>query len=128
MKAFVRFYSAMCKVGEEAAQSVDVVEWLKRMDGEADNVRAALGHCLNGPDHALGMSMVGSLLWYWTARASSEGAYWLDLFLARREADLLALARALYARGFMAMTQGDATAAQTILDEAEVNARTVGDL
>src|SRR6266702_2771801 len=128
MKAFVRFYSAMCKVGEGAAQSVNVVEWLKRMDGEADNVRAALAYCLNGPDHALGMSMVGSLLWYWTARAASEGAYWLDLFLERREADLLALARALYARGFMAMTQGDATTARTILDEAEVNARTVGDL
>jgi non-specific serine/threonine protein kinase len=128
VSALIRFYSALCGVAEAAAQSVQVVEWLKRMDSEADNVRAALRHCLNGPDHALGMSMVGSLLWYWTARATSEGAYWLDLFLERREADLLALARALYARGFMAMTQGDATTAQTILDEAEVNARTVGDL
>jgi predicted ATPase/DNA-binding CsgD family transcriptional regulator len=126
--ALIRFYSALCGVAEAAAQSVHVVEWLKRMDSEADNVRAALRHCLNGPDHALGMSMVGSLLWYWTARATSEGAYWLDLFLERKEADLLALARALYARGFMAMTQGDATTAQAFLDEAEVNARTVGDL
>src|SRR6266705_1472439 len=128
VKALIRFYSDLCGVAEAAAQSVHLVEGLKRMDSEADNVRAALRHCLNGPDHALGMSMVGSLLWYWTARATSEGAYWLDLFLERREADLLALARALYARGFMAMTQGDATTAQAILDEAEVNARTVGDL
>jgi DNA-binding CsgD family transcriptional regulator len=127
MKAFVGFYSAMCRAGEEAAQSVNVVEWLKRMDGEADNVRAALAYCLNGPDHAVGMSMVGSLLWYWTARASSEGAYWLDLFLAHREADLSALARALYARGFVAMTQGDATTAQPALVEAEEKARKLGD-
>ena len=55
------------------------------MDGEADNVRAALAHCLHGPDHALGVSMVGSLLWYWTARATSEGAYWLDLYLENVE-------------------------------------------
>src|ERR1700694_3627633 len=128
INAFIRFYSTMCGVAEAAAQSVHVVEWLKRMDGEADNVRAALRHCLNGPDHALGMSMVGSLLWYWTSRATSEGVYWLDLFLERREADPSALAHALYARGFMAMTQGDAAAAQPVLDEAEVNARAVGDL
>jgi predicted ATPase/DNA-binding CsgD family transcriptional regulator len=128
VNAFIRFYSTMCGVAEAAAQSVHVVEWLKRMDSEADNVRAALRHCLNGPDHALGMSTVGSLLWYWTARATSEGAYWLDLFLERREADASALARALYARGFMAMTQGDAVAAQPVLDEAEVNARAAGDL
>ena len=127
MKAFIRFYSAMCKVGEEAAQSVNVVEWLKRMDGEADNVRAALAHCLNGPDHAVGMSMVGSLLWYWTARATSEGAYWLGRFLGRREADDSALARALYARGFMAMTQGDATTAQPLLVESEEKARALHD-
>ena len=128
INAFIRFYSTMCGVAEAAAQSVHVVEWLKRMDGEADNVRAALRQCLNGPDHALGMSMVGSLLWYWTSRATSEGVYWLDLFLERREADPSALAHALYARGFMAMTQGDAAAAQPVLDEAEVNARAVGDL
>ncbi|HEX7265651.1 MAG TPA: LuxR C-terminal-related transcriptional regulator [Candidatus Dormibacteraeota bacterium] len=128
VNAFIRFYATMCGVAEAAAPSVHVVEWLKRMDGEADNVRAALRHCLNGPDHALGMSMVGSLLWYWTARATSEGAYWLDLFLERREADASALARALYARGFMAMTQGDASAARPALDEAEVNARAAGDL
>jgi DNA-binding CsgD family transcriptional regulator len=128
IKAFVRFYADMSRKSETDAQSVHVVEWLKRTDGEADNVRAALRHCLNGPDHALGMSMVGSLLWYWTARASSEGAYWLDLFLERREADLSALARALYARGFMAMTQGDAATAQPALVEAEEKARELGDL
>ena len=127
MKAFVRFYSGMCKVGEEAAQSANVVEWLKRMDGEADNVRAALAHCLNGPDHAIGMSMVGSLLWYWTARASSEGAYWMDRFLERRVDDTAVVARALYARGFMAMTQGDATTAQPLLAESEEKARALHD-
>src|SRR5205823_12327545 len=121
------FYADMCNVGEEAAQSVNVVEWLKRMDGEADNVRAALAHCLNGPDHAVGMSMVGSLLWYWTARATSEGAYWLDRFLDRREGDPATIARALYARGFMAMTQGDASTAQPLLVESEEKARALHD-
>jgi predicted ATPase/DNA-binding CsgD family transcriptional regulator len=128
IKAFVYFYVGMCRVAEEAAQSSRVVEWLKRLDAEADNVRAALAHCLNGPDHARGMSMVASLLWYWTARATSEGTYWLDLFLERREDESSALARALYARGFMAMTQGDAVSARPVLAEAEEKARAAGDL
>jgi predicted ATPase/DNA-binding CsgD family transcriptional regulator len=128
IKAFVRFYSRICETAEKAAQSIHLVEWLKRMDGEADNVRAALTHCLNGPDHAIGMSMVGSMLWYWMARATSEGAYWLDRFLERRGDDASALARALYARGFMAMAQGDATTAQPALIEAETKARAMRDL
>jgi non-specific serine/threonine protein kinase len=118
----------MCRVAEQAAQTVHLVEWLKRLDREADNVRAALGHCLNGPDPGIGTAMVGSLLWYWTARATSEGAYWLDLFLERREGDPPALARALYARGFIAMAHGDAKTAQPVLIEAEEKARAMADL
>jgi len=129
IKAFVGFYSDLCKLAEGAVQSPHLVEWLKRLDGEADNLRAALKDCLNGPDHAVGMSMVGSLLWYWTARATSEGAYWLDAFLERRDdVDVAALARALYARGFVAMAQGDAAAGQPLVIEAEVMARAMGDV
>ena len=128
IKAFVRFYSGLCRDAEEAVQSVQLVDWLRRLDGEADNVRAALKHCLNGPDHAAGTTMVGSLLWYWAARATSEGAYWLDLFLERREVDdAAAVAQALYARGYMAMTQGDA-AALPVLTEAEAKARSIRDV
>jgi predicted ATPase/DNA-binding CsgD family transcriptional regulator len=128
IEAFVRFYSDLCQEAEAAAQSIHVVEWLQRVDSEADNVRAALAHCLDGRGHVAGMSMVGSLLWYWTARATSEGAYWLDLFLRRREGDTSAVARALFARGFVAMAQGDAATAQPVLIEAEAKARAARDL
>jgi DNA-binding CsgD family transcriptional regulator len=127
INAFVRFYAGLCRDAEEAASSPEVVDWLKRLDGEADNVRAALARCLNGPDHALGLSMVGSLHWYWVPRATSEGAYWLDLFLERREGDTSALGRALFARGLVAMAQGDASTAQPVLREAEAKARTMRD-
>jgi predicted ATPase/DNA-binding CsgD family transcriptional regulator len=129
-KAFVVFYADMCQGAERAAQSPQLVEWLKRMDGEADNVRTALAHCLHGPDHALGVSMVGSLLWYWTARATSEGAYWLDLYLERRDgegSDDPILARALFARGYVSMVLGDATTASPVLEEADALARAAHD-
>jgi predicted ATPase/DNA-binding CsgD family transcriptional regulator len=124
IKAFVTFYADMCQVAETAAQSPQLVEWLKCIDGETDNVRAALAHCLHGPDHAIGLSIVGSLLWYWTARATSEGAYWLDLYLERRdtdEADEGAMARALFARGYVSMVLGDAMTAARVLEEAKAH-------
>jgi len=125
-RAFVTVYADMCRSAETAAQSPQLVEWLKRMDREADNVRTALAHCLHGPDHPIGVAMVGSLLWYWTARATSEGAYWLDLYLERRDgedADDPALARALFARGYVSMVLGDAATASPVLQEAEAIAR-----
>ncbi len=129
VKAFVIFYADLCKVAEKEAQSPQLIEWLKRMDVEADNVRAALAHCLRGPDHGLGLSMVGSLLWYWTARATSEGAYWLDLYLESRDVGDTdaATARALLARGFVSMVLGDATTAGPVLQEAETIARSTVD-
>jgi predicted ATPase/DNA-binding CsgD family transcriptional regulator len=127
INAFVTFYADMCQVAEKAAQSPQLVEWLKRMDGEADNVRAALARCLHGPDHVVGVAMVGSLLWYWTARATSEGAYWLDLYLERRGADDAGLAHALFARGYVSMVLGDATTASPVLEEAEAKARAARD-
>ncbi len=128
ISGFVRFYAGLCRDAEKAAPSLQVVEWLKRLDSEVDNVRGALARCLNGPDHALGLSIVGSLDWYWVPRATSEGVYWLDLYLERREGDTSALARALYARGFVAMAQGDATTAEPMLREAEAKAHTMRDL
>ncbi len=126
--AFVLYYAEMCQTALQAAATERIVDWLQRLDGEVDNVRAALKHCLDGPDHALGVSMVGSLGWYWSTRAVSEGVYWLDLFLKRDEGDSVALAQALFVRGFVAMVQGDTATAQRVLLDAEANARAIRDL
>jgi predicted ATPase/DNA-binding CsgD family transcriptional regulator len=126
--AFARYYAEMCQTAQQAAATERIVHWLKRLDDELDNVRAALAHCLDGPDHALGVSMVGSLGWYWSTRAVSEGVYWLDLFLSRREDDSAALAQALFVRGYIAMVQGDTAIGQPVLADAEAKARAVRDL
>ncbi len=111
-----------------AAHSPQIVEWLKRLDEEVPNLRAVLAHCLNGPDYPTGLSMVGSLGWYWAPRATSEGMYWLDLFLTDREGAVGAVAHALFARGLVALVQADAGTATQSLAGAEAKAREVGDL
>lgn len=132
IKAFVHFYAGMCKKAEEDAQSSRVGESFKRLDDEIDNLRAALRHCLGGPDHAIGLGMVASLVWYWTGRAASEGGYWLDAFLQgptdRTVYDAEPVAHALFARGLVAMTQADLATAAAALTEAERTAKKLGDL
>ncbi len=128
IRAFVRFYADLCKEAGEAAQTSDIVQWLKWLEDEADNVRAVLAYCLNGFDLDVGMATVGTLGWYWAPRATSEGMYWLDLYLEHRGADTPSLARVLFARGFVATVQGDGTAAMRLLDDAEASARSTNDL
>ena len=78
IEAFVRFYAGRCQEARHGTQGRGVVQWLQWLDDEADNIRAVLAHCLNGPDRPIGMALVGALGWYWAPRATSEGMYWLD--------------------------------------------------
>jgi predicted ATPase/DNA-binding CsgD family transcriptional regulator len=128
IRAFVGFYADLCKEAGQAAQTPGIVRWLKWLEDEADNVRAVLAHCLNGFDLDVGMATVGTLGWYWAPRATSEGMYWLDLYLEHRGADSPSLARALFARGFVATVQGDGAAALRLLDDAEASARATNDM
>jgi predicted ATPase/DNA-binding CsgD family transcriptional regulator len=128
IRSFVRFYADLCKEAGQAAPTPDIVHWIKWLEDEADNVRAVLAHCLNGFDLDVGMATVGTLGWYWAPRATSEGMYWLDLYLEHHDADIRSLAHALFARGFVATVQGDGATALRLLADAEASARSVNDL
>jgi DNA-binding CsgD family transcriptional regulator len=128
IKTFVRFFSDLCRVAAGAAQTRDIAQWLQWVENEADNVRAVLAYCLNGYDIDIGMATVGTLGWYWAPRSTSEGMYWLDLYLKRRSADTSALGHALFARGFVAAVQGESTDALRFFDDAEAVARSTNDV
>src|SRR5207302_1900509 len=57
-------------------------EWLEWMDLEIDNVREVLRRCLSRRDLQPGIDLTTLLTYYWITRATSEGAHWLDAFLA----------------------------------------------
>ena len=73
IEAFVDYYAGTCRRAREQAESLQLAEWLCWADLEADNLRKALQHCLRSDRFATGISMVGSLAWYWSTRAASEG-------------------------------------------------------
>lgn len=129
--AHLRFYAAMCRRTEAGRGERDdeaMVEWLNVLDREADNMRAALRHCLADPDGAdTGLAMAAGLGWYWSNRALSEGVHWVDALLQRGGSDDEARGRALFVRSYLAVMQGDPAAGTGPAAEALNTVRRVQD-
>ncbi|WP_338200800.1 NB-ARC domain-containing protein [Candidatus Nephthysia bennettiae] len=70
-------YRSKCRRSAAEAHTA-LLEWLAWMDLEIDNLRAVLRLCVTRADYPLGIELAGSLLWYWTTRATTEGVRWLD--------------------------------------------------
>jgi len=103
-----------------------LLEWLEWMEVEVDNIRAVLRRFLIQGDSARGLNIVRSLGWYWFIRATTEGARWLDQFLALGASDRRTGAWALFMRGFLAVLLGDPASAGPALESAMRAARETG--
>jgi non-specific serine/threonine protein kinase len=84
------------------------VAWSRRMRAELDNLRAALGYCLNAGDARVGVRLAGALhyLWYGCGEAR-EGRLWLERVLVADPHPSRELIRALAARARIALLQGE---------------------
>jgi predicted ATPase/DNA-binding SARP family transcriptional activator len=112
-------------------------EWMRRLDAEIDNFRAALDWALSEGRGALAVRLAGQLRRYWEFRgASAEGGRWLRAAIeaADDDAPLEDRARALRAEVVMLEEQGsayDAGGARAILQstasEALALSRRAGD-
>ena len=105
--------TALAEQAEPELRGPRQAEWLRHLDLEHDNLRAALHWAL---DHAVeaGLRLAGALTRFWSIRGFlSEGGGWLNQFLARcPDQPSLTRAKALYGAGIFARLQGaDARAA-----------------
>ena len=114
--------------------------WLRRLDDEYDNLRAALAWSAlqlsaeNARDDG-GLRLAEALHRFWHTRGLvREGRRWLTELLARSEARSLPASavrvrgRALRAAGLLAVNSGDHDAGLRLLAEAHAIARAQGDL
>jgi predicted ATPase/class 3 adenylate cyclase len=131
-------YAAIAREAAAALRGPDEVAWLRRLDPEVDNLRAALDWAFESdPDAALSMSR--AMLEYWRSR--SVGAEALDRVNqavtlagslpdpppdARPEREIL-VARTLAAAALASATWGDPVAARGWADRAVALARSSGD-
>ena len=129
--AHLSLFSGLCRFTEfdnPRTDGASVLASLDELDLEADNVRAALGHCLADPDGAeLALTMAAGLGQYWRYRAVTEGARWIEAVLARRGGDDAIRGRALHVKISLAVVQGDHAAGLEAVAEATAIARRLGD-
>ena len=96
---------------------------------EPANLRAALDHCFTEPGEArAGMELSTALLFGWLNRGLlREGRYWLERALAADGEPSPERARALWACAWLAIEQGDLTAAEDLLARARTLATELAD-
>jgi len=95
--------------------------WLKQLETEHDNLRAALRWAVEQPTADIAVRLAGALGWFWYRHSDrSEGRTWLQHVLARDGAEKRSVAQAwlLYAQAELASWQGDTAGAQSLLEES----------
>ncbi|MFD8211711.1 ATP-binding protein [Streptomyces sp. NPDC059695] len=97
-----------------------------RTDAALPNLRAALDLCLELPDDAhLAQHLAGTLWFAWVGCGRlSEGRHWLERAVALESGHEEARLKALWVLGYVAVLQGDGTAAVAALHECGERART----
>ncbi len=120
------FFVALAEEVEPRINSADRPRWLKRLEKDHDNLRAALARSLDAEAQAeAGVRLAGALLWFWFHRGYvSEGRGWLRKALSAggttegRPATRAARAKALCGAGLLDWIQGDQIAARSRLEES----------
>ncbi len=124
------YFLALAQEADRDLHSARQVEWLKRLEMDHDNLRAALDWAFGGHDPALGMGLVSRLGWFWFLRNHAvEGRQWCTRALeahpdappALRAKVLTLLAGRLYSN------QDDPAAAHRMLEEARALAQAAND-
>jgi non-specific serine/threonine protein kinase len=124
-------YAALAERAEPELRGPEQVAWLKRLEREQDNLRAALAWIAQHGAADDGLRLVVALTPYWDARGYlSEGRRWLETMRSRPHAGSAAPGlqmRALLAAGVLAKLQGDLDNAERLLTSALAAARDLAD-
>jgi DNA-binding CsgD family transcriptional regulator/tetratricopeptide (TPR) repeat protein len=108
------FFLRLAEQADPKLQGREQAVWLKRLETEHDNLRAALRWAINRRETELACRLVDALYWFWVRRSYlSEGRRWFAevLALASDAQSTRWHAQALYGAGGLAWLQGDYVAA-----------------
>ena len=128
-RAHARYYLELAETAKPRLIGPGQATWLARLEGEIDNLRAALGWLLDRGEIEKELHLAETLLGFWHARSHfSEGRRWLEAGLAHKERISIGMRMmALHAAAMMAMVQGDQVCTITLLEELLPLTRVHGD-
>jgi predicted ATPase/DNA-binding SARP family transcriptional activator len=130
--SFFHFYLKLAQHVASAVQGAQMA-WLRCLDAEQDNLRAALSWALRH-DTRSGLQMATALIDFWETRLNlDEGRHWIETFLdatAKDQSDSSAAAtraRALTGAGRLAWYASEMEKADTLLKQGLAAAQAAGD-
>jgi predicted ATPase/class 3 adenylate cyclase len=128
----LEFFLNLAETAEPYLIRSEQVEWLKRLDAEIENLRAALSWAMDKPSALYALRLAGALARFWDMRSYLlEGAKWLDRALSKdwdqtSKVEKTARAKSLYRRADLAeeldeldIMKTSAESALAICEEAE---------
>ena len=127
-----RHWEWCLRLTEEAEPKLRGMEqavWLKRLETEHDNLRAALGRSLSAGEGEIAARLAGALWQFWATHSHfSEGRHWLDAILANRSSlSASAQSKVLLVAGELARWQGDSERARALHTQRLTLHRHLGD-
>jgi predicted ATPase/DNA-binding CsgD family transcriptional regulator len=106
----------------------DQAAWLRRLESDHDNLRAALRYLLDEDAGEMALRLVSALWSFWLARGYlGEGRRWLDEALAKTSYPVGSRAQALYGAGLLAHYQSDYARARELCEESLMLSQSVDD-
>jgi predicted ATPase/class 3 adenylate cyclase len=124
------WYMQFVEAAEPELQGPALESWLRRLEAEHDNIRAALEWCRTSESNpAYGLRLAGAMWHFWEVRGYwTEGREWLEGALKRAgDLDVPARAKALTGAANLAFFQGDFTRASALGTESLALSRRLGD-
>jgi non-specific serine/threonine protein kinase len=112
-------YVELAEQAEIGLLGSEQAAWLKRLDVELGNLRAALNWATERGETDLGLRLAGAIWRFWAMHGYlREARRWLEGLLSCPPNDGIVRIRALNTAGYLALLQGDYEVAQTRHDEA----------
>ncbi len=124
------YYLGLVHEADACLRGPEHLVWLKRLEVEHDNLRAALRWTIDMGKTDEALRLTGGLWWFWfTHGYLTEGKRWLQEALVQSGVDVKTPERvkALYACGNLALHLGDYEAAQELYEQSLVIAEELGD-
>jgi predicted ATPase/DNA-binding CsgD family transcriptional regulator len=128
-KAHAAYYLALAKEAAPQLLGPQLAAWMRRLELELDNLRAAMGWLLERGEAATVLRMATALGLFWQLHYSYHEAWnVLSRALAgSEEVPVQVRARALVAAGWMALLLGHFERAEVLCQESLALSRTIGD-
>jgi non-specific serine/threonine protein kinase len=122
------YFLALAEEAEPKLKGAGQEAWLKRLEREHVNLRAALSWALDSGEAELGLRLAGALGEFWYVRGHyGEGRRWLEAALALgATSSTSARAKALSQAGYIASGQGDYESSVTFGEESLAIYRSLG--